>query len=298
MRRRIAVLALGALLAVGFMTAADSGGAGATASTAPSVRLISPAHGPIGGGTFVTITGNNFDAASVVDFGANPSPTGWFVRSPDVIEAIAPAAAGAGPVVVTVTTPNGTSSSTPTSKNVFNYVTGPTIQRLTPGVGLTLGGTIVTIAGSGFSGVTGVTFNGISASYVVHSPTEITAISPGPVSAGRVPVVVTASGQPSPADPEAVFNYVVNAPIVNSLSPASGTAGTVVTIKGSLFMKKPAGTTTVYFGSTPGTNVTVTNSKTITVIAPATSGTVDVTVTDLNGTSGIVEPGDLFTYTG
>ncbi len=244
----------------------------------------------------MSITGNNFDGATAVDFGSNPAPTGWFVRGPDTIEAIAPA--GSGSVVVTVTTPNGTSSSTPTARNVFNYVAGPTIQSLSPHAGLTKGGTIVTISGAGFTGVTDVTFNGVTASYVVDSPTEITATSPGPESGGNVPVVVTASGQTTPIDSVTEFDYVVDAPVVDYLSPASGVAGTKVTIRGSQFLKKPAGSTTVSFGSTPGTSVTVVNSKTITVIAPAASGTVDVTVSDPNGTSGINEPGDLFTYTG
>ncbi|MGO8870282.1 MAG: IPT/TIG domain-containing protein [Acidimicrobiales bacterium] len=282
---------------MGFVTAVASSGASATASTAPSVRLVSPDNGPLGGGTFVTISGSRFDGASAVDFGTNPAPTGWFVKNSDTIEAIAPAFTGTSTVVVTVTTPNGTSSTTQTSTNVFNYVTGPTIQNVAPGAGPLEGGTIVTIAGTSFSGVTGVTFNGVAAAYTVDSPTEITATTPVSESAGSVPVAVITSGGTTPVDPAAEFFYTNNPPAVISLSPTSGSQGTKVTIKGSHFLKNPVGATTVYFGSTPGTSVTVKGSSTITVDAPAGSGTVDVTVSDPNGTSSINEPADLFTYT-
>ena len=294
--RRLRLLVLGPLVAVGVVAVAPSG-AGASAPKAPSVRSVSPDNGPVAGGTFVTIKGNNFDGATAVNFGGNAAPVGWFVRSSDSIQAIAPAGGGTGAVVVTVTTPNGTSSTTPTPTNVFNYVTGPTIQSVYPGGGTTLGGTIVTISGVGFSSVTSVTFNGVAATtYLVDSPTEITATTPGPGS-GNVPVVVTASGQNTPPDPAAVFDYVSKAPVVNLISPPTGTAGTVVTIEGSLFQKKPTGATTVYFGATPATGVTVVNGKTLTAVAPATSGTVDITVVDPSGTSAINEPADLFTYT-
>jgi hypothetical protein len=112
-----------------------------------------------------------------------------------------------------------------------------------------------------------------------------------------VPVVVTTSDGSTPADPVAQFSYADDAPIVDSLSPTSGTEGIRVTITGSRFQKTPKGTTTVYFGPTPGTNVNVENTRTITVDAPVGSGTVDVTVSDPKGTSQINEPGDEFTYT-
>lgn len=296
MRRQIGVLTLGVMMAAGLVGAAVPNVASAT-SNVPVVTSVSPANGPLSGGTFVTISGRDFDGATVVDFGTNPAPTGWYVKSPDTIKAIAPAAASVSTVVVTVTTPSGTSTTTASATNVFNYVTGPTIQDVTPGVGPTTGGTSVTIAGQDFSCPCGVTFGGATATFTADSSTELTAIAPGSESTGSVPVVVTTSDGTTPADPVAQFTYADRAPVVDSLSPTSGSEGTAVTITGSLFQKLPKGSTTVYFGSTPGTNVKVDNSKKITVDAPAGSGTVDVTVADPRGTSPVNEPGDEFTYT-
>ena len=283
-------------MAVGFVAAGLPNVASAS-STLPVVTLVAPANGPLGGGTFVTITGHNFDGATAVDFGTNPAPTGWYVKSSNTIRAIAPAAAAASTVVITVTTPAGTSTSTATTTNVFNYVTGPTIQDVTPAVGPTIGGTNVTIAGQGFSCPCGVTFGTVTASFTADSTAELTAVAPGPESAGTVPVTVTTSDGATPADPVAQFTYADDAPTVDALTPANGTEGTEVAITGSLFKKVPKGSTTVYFGQTPGTNVKVVSGKKITVDAPTGSGTVDVTVSDPEGTSQINEPGDEFTYT-
>jgi hypothetical protein len=300
MRRRIGTLSLGTLMAVGFITA----GVPSLASAAPAVpvvRLVSPGHGPLSGGTFVDITGGDFDGATAVDFGTTPAPTGWYVKAPDTIKAIAPPASAAGTVVVTVTTGGGTSSSTATTTDVFTYVSGPTIQSVSPGAGATTGGTRVTIAGQGFTGATSVTFGGTSAGFTLDSATEISAIAPtGPSGGGTVPVVVTATAGATPADPAADFTYAVQAPIVDAVEPSSGGAGLTVTITGSRFEKNPKKgpvVTKVFFGANPATSVVVKSSRSITCVVPAGAGTVDVTVVDPKGTSAINQPGDQFTYT-
>jgi hypothetical protein len=82
------------------------------------------------------------------------------------------------------------------------------------------------------------------------------------------------------------------APVVTSVLPKSGPAGggTSVTISGSGF----TGASTVDFGTTPA-SFTVKSSSTIKAIAPAGSGTVDVTVTTPEGTSEGA-PANAFTY--
>jgi len=72
------------------------------------------------------------------------------------------------------------------------------------------------------------------------------------------------------------------APIINIISPTSGSVGTLVTLIGTGF----TGATAVNFGSNIGTNLTVVSDTEITVNAPAGTGTVDVTVTTPVGTSG------------
>ncbi|MHC5543864.1 FG-GAP repeat protein, partial [Singulisphaera rosea] len=67
--------------------------------------------------------------------------------------------------------------------------------------------------------------------------------------------------------------------------------GTTVTITGTGF----TGTTQVFFGTTPATNVVVNSATQLTVISPAGVGTDDVTVFATGGPSA-VSPADGFTY--
>ena len=76
--------------------------------TAPAVTAVSPTSGPLAGGTTVTITGSGFTGATAVNFGSTPASS-FTVNSDSQITATSPAAAGVGPVDVTVTTPDGTS---------------------------------------------------------------------------------------------------------------------------------------------------------------------------------------------
>jgi hypothetical protein len=85
------------------------------------------------------------------------------------------------------------------------------------------------------------------------------------------------------------------APTVSAISPASGPAagGTTVTIIGSGFTNDSV----VSFGSIAARNVTVVSDTQITVVSPAGSGTVDVTVTTPNGGTSAIVAADEFTYT-
>jgi N-acetylneuraminic acid mutarotase len=76
--------------------------------TAPAISAVSPADGPLAGGTTVTITGSGFTGATAVNFGSTPASS-FTVTSDGQITAASPAAASVGPVDVTVTTPAGTS---------------------------------------------------------------------------------------------------------------------------------------------------------------------------------------------
>ncbi len=68
----------------------------------------------------------------------------------------------------------------------------PLVSGVTPAAGTTTGGTSVTITGSGFTGAVYVAFGANQAtSFVVHSSTQITAVSPA--GSGTVDVTVTTS---------------------------------------------------------------------------------------------------------
>ena len=163
-------------------------------------------------------------------------------------------------------------------------ITPTTVTGLSPSLGPETGGTMVTITGTDFTGVTAVDFGlTAAASEIVQSPTSILARSPP--GTGPVDVTVTATSGISPTNPNDVFTYVA-APTVTGISPAVGPAagGTVVTITGSGFTDASA----VQFGTTPATDPDVVNDTSITVDSPAGTGTVDVTVTTPGGTSATV----------
>src|SRR5436190_8433850 len=123
------------------VTNADSqSGTAASAFTyvapAPTVASVSPASGPIGGGTAVTITGANFAAGAAVTIGGVPA-TGVSVVNSTTITAATPAHA-AGAVNVTVTNPD---SQTATLTNGFTYLAPPpVVTTVAPTSGSTSGG--------------------------------------------------------------------------------------------------------------------------------------------------------------
>jgi hypothetical protein len=78
------------------------------ASLTPKVTAVSPNHGPLGGTTVVTISGQFLTGAWAVKFGTT-SATTFTVNSDTSITATAPAGA-AGTVDITVSTPGGTSA--------------------------------------------------------------------------------------------------------------------------------------------------------------------------------------------
>ncbi len=113
-----------------------------TYANVPEVYGLSPSAGPIGGGTRVTINGDNFVGATLVYFGAISVP--FQVMSANQIVATSPAGTLGDSEVVTVTTPNGTSDLTFPS---FTYEGAPVITSISPAFGSTGGGTSVQIFG-------------------------------------------------------------------------------------------------------------------------------------------------------
>ncbi|MGW2400674.1 YVTN family beta-propeller repeat protein [Kitasatospora sp. NPDC001664] len=86
----------------------------------------------------------------------------------------------------------------------------------------------------------------------------------------------------------------VPAPVVSGISPSSGPAagGTVVTVDGTGL----SGASSVKFGSTEASSFSVATDNRLTAVAPAGTGTVDVTVTTPGGSSA-TSAADRFTYT-
>ncbi len=167
----------------------------------------------------------------------------------------------------------------------------PTVTSVTPNSGPTAGGTSVTIDGSNFTADSTVEFGNTPATnVVVNTSDEITATSPTE-HAGTVDVTVHADGGTSSASQSDQFTYL--APTVTGVSPSSGPSagGNQVTITGANF----TGTSTVKFGSSTAVIKSGTDTQLI-VIAPAGSGTVDVTVISSSGDTSAIGAADKYTY--
>ncbi|MFD8725381.1 IPT/TIG domain-containing protein, partial [Streptomyces sp. NPDC059629] len=141
---------------------------------APAVVDLSPHLGPDSGGNTVVVSGSNLILAGAVDFGPNPATT-FTVVSDNQLTATAPS--GTGTVVVTVTTPGGTST-VGFGNPYYTYLGTPAITMLTPDTGSTSGGDAITISGSNLTFTDSVTFDGFPASFVVVSDVFVVATAP------------------------------------------------------------------------------------------------------------------------
>jgi hypothetical protein len=254
---------------------------------------LAPTSAPAGGGGTITVTasaGTPFANATTVNFGSTKQPVLTIGGGgASVTATIPPESASQYQVFVSVTTPSGTTAAGPS--DLFTY--GPTVTNISPNTGPPIGGTAVTITGSGFTATSSVTFGG-SAGTITNFNGSTTLIVTAPAGSGTVHVGVTnpAVNLTSPASSADQFTYAMN---VTSVSPSSGptTGGTTVDIKGQGF----TGVTSVTFGNVPATNVTLVSDGEITAVSPAgSSGTVDVKVTTPSGTTAS-KPSDQFSYT-
>jgi phospholipase C len=176
-------------------TSAGQDASFATLPEAPRVTAVSPASGPVGGGTAITISGTNLGGASAVAFGNAPARS-FTVETATSIVAVSPAEAS-GTVDVTVTTRGGTSAVSAADRFKFT----PTVNSVSPNSGSVAGGTTVTITGSGFapgSGATVFNFGATAARSVSCSSDAIcTAVAPAH-EAGTVDVKATVNKVASP----------------------------------------------------------------------------------------------------
>ena len=160
-------------------------------------------------------------------------------------------------------------------------LSSPTISSFTPASADS--GVTVTITGTNFTGVTAVTFGGISAaSFIVNSTTSISAVVNNGLS-GNVSVI-TAGGTANKAG----FSYAPAYPYVSLFTPTTGGAKTIVTITGHGFKN----VSIVFIAGEPVKSFTVNSSTSITAVVdstwPSTSrnSTVCVILANGNGSCG------------
>jgi hypothetical protein len=255
----------------------------------PAVLSITPNFGAVAGGGFVTLLGSGFTNATAVKFGGAAARFD-VVSDGQIVAASPPAPSGTAQAVdVIVTTPIGNSTAVP--QDGFTYAALPAVSQLTPSEAPFLGGTVVVIGGSGFSGVDEVLFGATPASFQFWSDSVVTATAPPGVGVVQIAVRTKLGVSPS-AGPASQFTYAA-IPAVTQLTPTNGPAsgGTSVVISGQGF----TGATTVAFGGVVAPAFTVESDIQITAISPPGSGVVDVTVTTSGGVSPVTAV-DRFTY--
>jgi hypothetical protein len=256
----------------------------------PAVLSITPNFGAVAGGGFVVLLGSGFTNATAVKFGSVAAAQFDVVSDGQIVAASPPAPGGTAQLVdVIVTTPIGNSTAVP--QDGFTYAALPAVTQLTPSEAPFLGGTVVVIGGSGFSGVDEVLFGVTPAAFKFWSDSVVTATAPPGVGVVQV-AVRTKLGVSPPAGAASQFTYAA-IPAVAQLTPTSGPAagGTSVVISGQGF----TGATTVAFGGVVAPAFTVNSDIQITAISPPGSGVVDVTVTTSGGVSPVTVV-DRFTY--
>ena len=161
--------------------------------------------------------------------------------------------------------------------------TAPAVTSFSPASGPVA--TTVTLTGTGFTGTTQVTFNGVSApTFAVVSATKLTVKVPAGATSGSI-AVTNGIGTGTSAT-----SFTVTLPVkpkVVKLSPTAAKRGVIVAITGTGFGAKRVATSYVKFGLTKATKfVSWTNTKIkVRVPAKAKFGLLKVKVTTVVGTS-------------
>ncbi|MEV6564527.1 IPT/TIG domain-containing protein [Streptomyces kronopolitis] len=151
----------------------------------PRVTGLSPASGPVAGGTTVTLTGTSLATARTVGFGG--SAVTPVVLSDSVLTVTTPPGP-AGGVPVTVTTIGGVAEG-----GTYTYAGPPALNALAPAAGSRAGGTVVALLGSGLARTTEVLFDATPAAFTAVTDTLLQAVAPAHAP-GAVPVTVTSAG--------------------------------------------------------------------------------------------------------
>ncbi len=247
------------------VTTPQGTGSGPVYNPYPVITKVTPASGPIRGGTIVTVSGIGMPNSRTYPFSFGGVATTASCGQPAGQCAIAsPPAAKAGTVDITV------DGSAPIAADKFTYV-APTITSVSPKEGSSAGGETALVAGNGFA--SNMTFKFGS------QPAKLAALvcfvgiplpTPGsdscevfvPPGTGAVHVTGTVAGATSTQSAADLFTYV--APPTGAMSPNSGpmTGGTTVTLTGSNFNTTPGSTTLMLTDQGVGAKVTANCSTT------------------------------------
>jgi len=257
----------------------------------PTFGIISPDHGPIGGGTHVTITGTNFnhDGGSIVVSIGGTIADSVMVNS-TTITAVTPVhTAGAQDIIIR----NGDGGAV-TALAAYTYIGPPGFDTILPVSGSTLGGTPVTITGTNFidGSLFNVTIGGVKAANIVRvSTTSITATTPPGIAGSQVVNITNGDGQ---FNISGRFTYVTP-PAFGTISPTYGpiAGGTTITITGSGFIDG-----TSFDVSIGGNHTAKISVNSTTIIATTPAGIAGSQVVNITNGDGQFNNSGRFTYMG
>ncbi|HEY6211537.1 MAG TPA: IPT/TIG domain-containing protein, partial [Vicinamibacterales bacterium] len=241
-----------------------------------SIGSVSPATGPVSGGTIVTITGSSLTADCSVSFGGAPATHVTF-GSATSLTATTPAHA-AGTVFVKTVCGNDVS----VLPDAFTFVAAtPEIHTVAPSFGSASGGTTVHINGRNFMPGCWAFFDGIAAKNVhVFNDVEMTANTP-PHAADTVAVSIKCSGTPDATLRDGFSYSPVDdpSPVITSVQPLSAAPGDTVTISGARLRNSD----TIAFDTTPAVIRTSTPEQVVVFLPVMPAGKVSINITDKSG---------------
>ncbi len=223
----------------------------------PIISSFTPSSGSLS--SLISIRGENLSSVTAVNFGNVPAASFNIVSDSQIVAVLGVGASGA----VSVIGPGGNSS---LAGFTFNYPQ-PVISSFNPQSGYE--GTVIHITGTNFSSITSVSFGGVAAdSFKIISDTLINAVV-GNGASGSIKIA-----NPAFSASQTGFVYLSHQPQIYSFTPAKGTTGTNVSVKGINF----TGATAVSFGGTAASSFNiVSDTSIIAVVGSGTSGAVSIT---------------------
>ena len=262
-----------------------------TPDPAPTLTTFSLSSGSANGNSAVNIKGTGFSTAIFpkVTFGGKPALV-TFATATNLTAVTPP---GTGAVSIVLTNPDGQVSNTPSLSYTYLAESPPTVTGITPVTGLSNGGALITLTGTGFAAGATVAFNQAggksapAASVIFVSSTQLLVTAPsikdgtGDLANALTDIVVTNPDNVSPVTLAGAYSFAAaNAPTVNAVTPNKGpiNGGTAITIGGTGFATGKL--LKVKIGATDALNVKFVSATQITAVIPSglAAGALDVTV--------------------
>ncbi len=255
----------------------------------PTVSSVVPVTGAAGGGTFVTLTGTNFNAGARIVIGDQiytDGVAGTAVTGPSSIQLTTlPTLGGTHDVVVIDAT--GVEGR---KAGAFQVLSIPTIASVFPAAGDVLGGTEVVLGGQDFQPGGAVRIDGVDQGPVTYESSTRLRFTTQPGTLGSQVLEVE---NPDGGLASGTFAYSAQSdPSIASVNPTSGkkVGGETITVAGANF----TASSQVFFdvdpdtgaGGATATSVTFVDASTLTVVTPAFAAQGAKNVCVLDGNTG------------